>query len=58
MQRSNVGWKKVMKMSQLAEGFNSGKLEQLEWIGKYYDPEFEWLVSVEVTDMTFLLQID
>jgi aldose sugar dehydrogenase len=49
----NGGWKKVMGMSQLAEGFNSSDLEQFEGTGKYYDPQFEWLLSVGVTDVAF-----
>jgi aldose sugar dehydrogenase len=42
-----------MGMSQLAEVFNSSDLEQFERIGKYYDPLFEWLLAVGVTDVVF-----
>jgi glucose/arabinose dehydrogenase/DNA-binding beta-propeller fold protein YncE len=53
MQGFNGGWKKVMGMSQLADGFNSSDLEQFGGIGKYYDPQFEWLPSIGVTDVAF-----
>ncbi|MDQ3903563.1 MAG: PQQ-dependent sugar dehydrogenase, partial [Thermoproteota archaeon] len=49
----NGGWRKIVGMSQLANGFNSSDLEQFEGKGKYYDPQFEWLPSAGVTDVAF-----
>jgi glucose/arabinose dehydrogenase len=48
------GWKKVVGMSRLAKGFNSSDLELFGGRGKYYDPQFEWLPSVGITDVAFL----
>jgi hypothetical protein len=56
----NGGWKKVMGMSQLAEGFNSSDLEQFAWIGKYYDImtlKLSGCYQLELQMWPFLLQI-
>jgi aldose sugar dehydrogenase len=50
----NGGWRKIMGMSSLEEGFNLTDLESFNGTGKYYDPLFEWFIPIGVTDLAFV----
>jgi DNA-binding beta-propeller fold protein YncE/glucose/arabinose dehydrogenase len=50
----NGGWRQIMGFSSLDESFNLTNLEFFNGTGKYYDPIFEWLEPVGVTDLVFL----
>jgi aldose sugar dehydrogenase len=50
----NGGWRKIMGMSSLEEGFNLTDLESFNGTGKYYDPLFEWIEPIGVTDLAFV----
>jgi plastocyanin len=43
-----------MGPSSLKEAFNSTNLEFFNGTGKYYDPNFTWLLSIGVTDLAFV----
>jgi DNA-binding beta-propeller fold protein YncE/glucose/arabinose dehydrogenase/plastocyanin len=49
----NGGWRKIMGLSSLREGFNLTDLEFFNGTGKYYDPVFTWYEPVGVTDLVF-----
>ncbi len=50
----NGGWRKIMGMSSFKEAFNLTRLESFNGTGKYYDPIFEWFLSIGVTDLVFV----
>ena len=55
----NGGWAKNMGFSSLREvraynEFNLTDLESFNGTGKYYDPIFEWLPTIGVTDLVFV----
>jgi glucose/arabinose dehydrogenase len=50
----NGGWREIMGFSSLDEPFNLTNLEFFNGRGKYYDPIFEWLEPVGLTDLVFL----
>ena len=50
----NGGWRQIMGFSSLDESFNLTDLEFFNSTGKYYDPIFEWLDSIGVTDLVFV----
>jgi plastocyanin len=50
----NGGWKAIMGLSSFDKAFNSTDLEFFNGTGKYYDPIFEWLESIGVTDLVFV----
>jgi aldose sugar dehydrogenase len=50
----NGGWNKIMGMSSFKEAFNLTNLEFFNGTGKYYDPIFEWFISIGVTDLVFI----
>jgi plastocyanin len=50
----NGGWNKIMGTSSFKEAFNSTNLEFFNGTGKYYDPIFEWFISIGVTDLVFI----
>jgi plastocyanin len=50
----NGGWRKIMGLSSLREGFNLTQLEFFNGTGKYYDPIFSWRETLGVTDLIFI----
>ncbi|MDQ3903560.1 MAG: PQQ-dependent sugar dehydrogenase [Thermoproteota archaeon] len=50
----NGGWNKVVGKSFLDKSFNLTELESFNGTGRYYDPIFEWLHPVGVTDLVFV----
>jgi glucose/arabinose dehydrogenase len=50
----NGGWKKIMGFSSFDKAFNLTDLEFFNGKGKYYDPLFEWLEPIGVTDLVFV----
>jgi glucose/arabinose dehydrogenase/plastocyanin len=50
----NGGWRKIMGLGSLREGFNSTSLEFFNGTGKYYDPIFTWRETLGVTDLVFI----
>ncbi|HYZ60520.1 MAG TPA: PQQ-dependent sugar dehydrogenase, partial [Nitrososphaeraceae archaeon] len=50
----NGGWRKIMGLSSLREGFNLTDLEFFNGTGKYYDPIFSWRETLGVTDLIFV----
>jgi DNA-binding beta-propeller fold protein YncE len=50
----NGGWRKIMGLSSLREGFNLTDLEFFNGTGKYYDPIFSWRETLGVTDLIFI----
>ena len=50
----NGGWKKIMGFSSFDKAFNLTDLEFFNGKGKYYDPIFEWLEPIGVTDLVFV----
>ena len=50
----NSGWRQVMGLSSLKEGFDPDHLVDFEEKGKYGDPEFVWSSSVGLTALKFL----
>jgi aldose sugar dehydrogenase len=50
----NGGWKKIMGFSSFDKAFNLTDLEFFNGEGKYYDPIFEWLEPIGVTDLVFV----
>jgi aldose sugar dehydrogenase len=50
----NGGWNKIMGLASFAKAFNSTDLEFFNGNGKYYDPVFEWFISIGVTDLVFV----
>jgi glucose/arabinose dehydrogenase/plastocyanin/streptogramin lyase len=50
----NGGWRKIMGLSSLREGFNLTALEFFNGTGKYYDPIFSWRETLGVTDLIFI----
>jgi plastocyanin len=50
----NGGWRKIQGLSSLREGFNLTQLEFFNGTGKYYDPAFQWLETIGVTDLIFI----
>jgi glucose/arabinose dehydrogenase/plastocyanin len=50
----NGGWRKIMGLSSLREGFNLTDLEFFNGNGKYYDPIFSWRETLGVTDLVFV----
>jgi plastocyanin len=49
----NGGWNKIMGSSSFDKAFSLTDLEFFNGTGKYYDPIFEWLVPLGVTDLVF-----
>jgi aldose sugar dehydrogenase len=50
----NGGHSKIMGFSSFKKAFNLTDLEFFKGTGKYYDPSFDWLVSIGVTDLVFV----
>jgi DNA-binding beta-propeller fold protein YncE len=50
----NGGYREIMGFSSRNESFDLTNLEYFNGTGKYYDPMFEWLESVGVTDLAFV----
>ena len=50
----NGGWRKIMGLSSFKEAFNLTDLEFFNGTGKYYDPIFEWIITIGVTDLVFV----
>ena len=51
----NGGWNKIMGLSSIFHRpFNLTDLEFFNGTGKYYDPIFEWLDPIGVTDLVFV----
>jgi DNA-binding beta-propeller fold protein YncE/plastocyanin len=50
----NGGWRKIMGLSSLREGFNLTALEFFNGTGKYHDPIFSWRETLGVTDLIFI----
>jgi aldose sugar dehydrogenase len=51
----NGGWNKIMGFSSLSpEPFNLTDLEFFNGTGKYYDPIFQWGMTIGVTDLVFV----
>ena len=50
----NSGWRQVMGLSSLVNGFELDKLVDFEGKGKYSDPEFVWEKSAGPTALKFL----
>jgi plastocyanin len=50
----NGGWSKTMGFSSFNRAFNLTNLEFFNGTGKYYDPIFDWLVPIAVTDLVFV----
>jgi DNA-binding beta-propeller fold protein YncE/plastocyanin len=50
----NGGWNKISGMSSFNKAFNLTDLEYFNGTGKYYDPIFEWLETIGVTDLVFV----
>ena len=50
----NSGWRQVMGLSSLENGFELDKLVDFEGKGKYSDPEFVWERSAGPTALKFL----
>jgi glucose/arabinose dehydrogenase/plastocyanin len=50
----NGGWRKIMGLASLREGFNLTQLETFNGTGKYYDPIFSWREPLGVTDLVFV----
>jgi hypothetical protein len=51
----NGGWNRIMGSSSIFhKAFNLADLESFNGTGKYYDPIFEWLVNIGVTDLVFV----
>jgi aldose sugar dehydrogenase len=50
----NGGHSKTMGFSSFDEAFNLTGLEFFNGTGKYYDPIFDWLIPIAVTDLVFV----
>jgi glucose/arabinose dehydrogenase len=50
----NGGWREIMGFSSRNESFDLTNLEFFNDTGKYYDPIFEWLDPIVVTDLVFV----
>jgi aldose sugar dehydrogenase len=50
----NGGWNRITGSSSFVKGFNITDLELFNGSAKYYDPVFEWRISIGVTDLVFV----